>query len=384
MRLSWGRTVDALFVLGVVVTAIAEIWVPLDSRQGDGRPIVSTTQVLVVAGALWWRRTQPVPVAAVVAAGLIIPSALPPAYLLFSGQFVPLCIATFSVARHATGRGPWIGAGVIAATLLYADLFIPLMGGTTEILYHWGVLTVCFAVGRWQAVMADRAERSRQQAIAAEIAAAEAVLAERTRIARELHDIVAHAMSVMVVQAGAAEQLTEDDPVRVRKSLSAIRSTGTEALGEMRRLVGMLRDDSDVGLLAPQPGLSGLKALVDEASETGLPVTLEVSGDERDLPAGVDLAAYRIVQEALTNARRHAVGASQVSVAIRFEPERLELEVADDGRASADTTGSGHGLVGMRERVALYDGTLAAERLADGGFRVLARLPLAPVQGMAL
>lgn len=384
MRLSWGRTVDALFVLGVVVTAIAEIWVPLDSRQGDGRPIVSATQVLVVAGALWWRRTQPVPVAAVVAAGLIIPSALPPAYLLFSGQFVPLCIATFSVARHATGRGPWIGAGVIAATLLYADLFIPLMGGTTEILYHWGVLTVCFAVGRWQAVMADRAERSRQQAIAAEIAAAEAVLAERTRIARELHDIVAHAMSVMVVQAGAAEQLTEDDPVRVRKSLSAIRSTGTEALGEMRRLVGMLRDDSDVGLLAPQPGLSGLKALVDEASETGLPVTLEVSGDERDLPAGVDLAAYRIVQEALTNARRHAVGASQVSVAIRFEPERLELEVADDGRASADTTGSGHGLVGMRERVALYDGTLAAEQLADGGFRVLARLPLAPVQGMAL
>ena len=384
MRLSWGRTVDALFVLGVVVTAIAEIWVPLDSRQGDGRPIVSTTQVLVVAGALWWRRTQPVPVAAVVAAGLIIPSALPPAYLLFSGQFVPLCIATFSVARHATGRGPWIGAGVIAATLLYADLFIPLMGGTTEILYHWGVLTVCFAVGRWQAVMADRAERSRQQAIAAEIAAAEAVLAERTRIARELHDIVAHAMSVMVVQAGAAEQLTEDDPVRVRKSLSAIRSTGTEALGEMRRLVGMLRDDSDVGLLAPQPGLSGLKALVDEASETGLPVTLEVSGDERDLPAGVDLAAYRIVQEALTNARRHAVGASQVSVAIRFEPERLELEVADDGRASADTTGSGHGLVGMRERVALYDGTLAAEQLADSGFRVLARLPLAPVQGMAL
>jgi len=139
-----------------------------------------------------------------------------------------------------------------------------------------------------------------------------------------------------------------------------------------------------VGLLAPQPGLSGLKALVDEASETGLPVTLEVSGDERDLPAGVDLAAYRIVQEALTNARRHAVGASQVSVAIRFEPERLELEVADDGRASADTTGSGHGLVGMRERVALYDGTLAAEQLADGGFRVLARLPLAPVQGMAL
>ena len=378
MRFSWARVVDALFVVGVIVTATAEVWVPLDSRQGDGDPVLSTLQVLVVAVALWWRRTHPVPVAAVVVAGLITPNAFPPAFLLFFGQFVPLCIATFSAARYARGRGPWVAAGIIAAALLYADLFIPLMGGTTEILYHWGVLTVCFAIGRWQAVMAERAERSRQQAIDAEIAAAEAVLAERTRIARELHDIVAHAMSVMVVQAGAAEQIADDDPVRVHKSLKAIRTTGTEALGEMRRLVGMLRDDSDVGLLAPQPGLSGLKALVDDAADTGLPVTLEVIGDERDLPAGVDLAAYRIVQEALTNARRHAAGAGIVRVTVRFEPERLELEVTDDGRASAATAGSGHGLVGMRERVALYDGTVSAGPLSDGGFSVFAQLPLAP------
>ena len=377
MRFSWARVVDALFVVGVIVTATAEVWVPLDSRQGDGDPILSTLQVLVVAVALWWRRTHPVPVAAVVVAGLITPNAFPPAFLLFFGQFVPLCIATFSAARYARGRGPWVAAGIIAAALLYADLFIPLMGGTTEILYHWGVLTVCFAIGRWQAVMAERAERSRQQAIDAEIAAAEAVLAERTRIARELHDIVAHAMSVMVVQAGAAEQIADDDPVRVHKSLKAIRTTGTEALGEMRRLVGMLRDDSDVGLLAPQPGLSGLKALVDEAADTGLPVTLQVIGDERELPAGVDLAAYRIVQEALTNARRHALGAGRVGVTVRFEPERLELEVTDDGRSSAATVGSGHGLVGMRERVALYDGTVSAGTLVDGGFRVFAQLPLA-------
>ena len=378
MRFSRARSVDALFVLVVVLSAMAEVWVPLESRQGSGSQVEATVWALIAGGALWWRRTHPIPAAAVIAGALLIPHTFPPAFLLFFGQFVPLMVIAFSAARHAKGRGPWLGAAVVAATLLYADFFIPLLGGANEILYHWGFFTVCFAVGRWQAVMADRAEHSRQQAIDAEIAAADAVLAERTRIARELHDIVAHAMSVMVVQAGAAEQVADDDPVRVHKFLKAIRTTGTEALGEMRRLVGMLRDDSDVGLLAPQPGLSGLKALVDEAAETGLPVTLEVSGDERDLPAGVDLAAYRIVQEALTNARRHAVGVRRVRVAVRFEPERLELDVTDDGRPSAATAGSGHGLVGMRERVALYDGTVSAGPLSDGGFRVFAQLPLAP------
>lgn len=384
MRFSWARTVDALFVLLIILSAMAEVWVPLESRQGSGSQMEATVWAVIAGGALWWRRTHPIPAATVIAGALLIPHSFPPAFLLFFGQFVPLMIAAFSIARHAKGRGPWLGAGVIAATLLYADFLIPLLGGANEILFHWGFFSVCFAIGRWQAVMADRAERSRQQAIDAEVAAAEAVLAERTRIARELHDIVAHAMSVMVVQAGAAEQVVDDDPLRVRKSLSAIRTTGTEALGEMRRLVGMLRDDSDVGLLAPQPGLLGLKALVDEAAEAGLPVELEVSGRQRDLPAGVDLAAYRIVQEALTNARRHAVSADRVSVAVRFEPERLELEIRDDGRATAATAGSGHGLVGMRERVAIYDGIVSAGPTPDGGFRVLAGLPLAPAQEATL
>lgn len=271
---------------------------------------------------------------------------------------------------------------IVGGTLVYADLFIPLMGGINEMIYHWGVLGVCFAVGRWQATMARRAERSRQQAVRAEAAAAEAVLTERKRIARELHDIVAHAMSVMVVQAGAAEQVVDADPAQARRSLEAIRATGAGALDELRRLVGMLREDGDVGALTPQPGLAGLGDLIDDAADGGLPVSLEVAGAQRELPAGVDLAAYRIVQESLTNARRHAVGATRVEVSVRFLPEALEVEVEDDGHGSPATVGTGHGLVGMQERAAFYDGTLVAGALPARGFRVVAR-PLAPVLGAA-
>lgn len=380
MRFTWARGVDAVFVLVVLATGTAEVWVPLSSRQGAGDVTVSTVQVVVVATALWWRRDRPLATLGVVCAGLVLPNLVEPGFLLFWGQFVPLAVATFSVARHARGRH-WVGAGVVAATLVYADLFIPLMGGLNEMVYHWGTLGVCFAVGRWQAVLARRTERSRQEAARAQMAAGEAVLAERRRIARELHEIVAHAVSVMVVQAGAAEQVVDDDPVRVRRALVAIRTTGAEALGEMRRLVGMLREDNDVGALAPQPGLAGLVALVDEAAAAGLPVTAEVTGTARDLPAGVDLAAYRIVQEALTNVRRHAAGAARVSVAVRFEPDRLVLQIEDDGRASRATAGTGNGLVGMRERAALYDGTFTAAPLPGRGFRVAAGLPLASTVG---
>lgn len=165
-----------MFVLVVLVTGIAEVWVPLASRQGSGDEVVSTVQVVAVALALWWRRSQPVATVAIVAAGLILPNVMEPGFLLFCGQFVPLAIATFSVARHAKGNTPWLGGLIVGGTLVYADLFIPLMGGINEMIYHWGVLGVCFAVGRWQATMARRAERSRQQAVRAEAAAAEAVL----------------------------------------------------------------------------------------------------------------------------------------------------------------------------------------------------------------
>ena len=380
MTLPRSRVVDALFVLVVLVTGLGEIWVPFDSRQGDGNLTAATLEVAVAASALWWRRSHPVRSLAVILAALFLPQLVAPGFLLFFGHFVPICIAVFSVARHGTGRQRWVGAGLTAAAFSYGNLSVELLGGLTEILYHWGVLAVCFSVGWWQAAMSHRAEESRRQAIRAEVEAAEqaarAVLEERTRIARELHDIVAHAMGVMVVQAGAAEQVIDDDPERVRKALNTIRETGTEALGEMRRLVTVLRDDSEVGLLAPQPGLDALEELVDDAKLSGLPVELTFSGDRRDLPAGVDLAAYRIIQEALTNALRHARGSELVGVDVRFGADRLDVEIRDDGVATPDTSGSGHGLVGMRERVALYGGSLRAVPLPERGFVVRAMLPL--------
>lgn len=382
MRLPRSRIVDALLVLGVLVSGLGEIWVPFDSRQGDGNLAAATVEVVVAASALWWRRTYPVRALTVVLAALFLPTLVEQGFLLFFGHFVPICIAVFSTARHGTGRQRWVGAVLTAAFFIYGDLNVELLGSLTEVLYHWGVLIVCFSTGWWQAAMSQRAEESRRQAIRAEVEAAgqaaRAVLEERARIARELHDIVAHAMGVMVVQAGAAEQLIHDDPERVGRALITIRELGTEALGEMRRLVTVLRDDQEVGLLAPQPGLDGLEELVDAARLSGLPVGLTVSGDRRDLPAGVDLAAYRIVQEALTNALRHAGGSKRVEVDVRFGSDRIDLEVRDDGVATPDTAASGHGLVGMRERVALYGGSLHAAPLPGRGFVVKAMLPLEP------
>jgi signal transduction histidine kinase len=376
----WPRGVDAIICVAVLASGLLEVLAPLASRQGEGSLALSVVQVVVVAVALWWRRTHPVPVAAVVCAGLWLADLVGPSYVLFYGQFVPLMVATFSVARHGRGREPYVGGAIAAATLLYADLFIDVLQAPGEVIFHWGVLTICWAFGSWQRVMARRAEASRRRAIDVEVAAAErtmtAVLEERTRIARELHDIVAHAMSVMVVQAGAAEQVVDDDPEHAREALRQIRSTGTGALAEMRRLVSVLREPGETGSLSPQPGLGALQALVEEVRAAGLPITLEIEGEPRELPAGLDLTAYRIVQEALTNVRRHAAQATAVTVVVAFEVDNLRIDVRDDGPGAASTEG-GHGLVGMRERAQLYGGRLIAATLPGRGFQVTAELPLA-------
>jgi len=202
-----------------------------------------------------------------------------------------------------------------------------------------------------------------------------AVAEERRRIARDLHDVVAHSVSVMTVQAGAARLLLDEEPKRAREPLLAVEETGRQALGEMRRLLGILRRAEGKAALAPQPGLARLDDLVAQARAGGLPVELTVEGERAALPPGVDLAAYRIVQEALTNARKHG-GPARAHVALRYGREALELEVTNDGGASANDGSGGHGLVGMRERVALYGGELEAGPRASGGYAVRARLPV--------
>ena len=205
-------------------------------------------------------------------------------------------------------------------------------------------------------------------------AAQRAVAEERARIARELHDVIAHSVSVMTVQAGAVRRLLQPGQERERLALEAIESTGREALTEMRRLVGLLRRQGTMPDFSPQPSMRAVDVLVGTVREAGLPVELAVEGEPRELAPGVDLAAYRVIQEALTNALKYA-GPAQAWVTVRWREDEIEVEIANDGRSETAGDGRGHGLIGLRERVALVGGTIDSGPRAGGGFVVTAHLP---------
>lgn len=375
-----GRAVDVA-VAGLVATVgLLEVWVPFESRTGQGSELTSTVGVLWFALHLSQRRARPW----VALAGLLVWPLLgvleggDGLHLLFFGQLVPMLVLVYTVARHGTGAHRWVGTGATVLFLAVADLFVPLLQTPNELIFHWGVLVLVWLVGHGLRVSADRAAAEAVRAHVAETTAHERELAaisdERARIARELHDIVAHSVGVIVVQAGAAEQVVEDDPEFARRALATIRTTGSGALTEMRRLVGMLRDPALEQDLAPQPGIAALPDLVAAARGSGLEVDLEVTGARPQLPAGLDLTAYRVVQEALTNVRRHS-RATAARVAMDFGRETLEIRVTDAGPALRPEGEPGHGLVGMRERVALFGGRVETDAGKDG-FTVRAVLPL--------
>ena len=370
-------------VLAVVLAALGllEIWLPMDSVAGQGSRTTASVGVLATAALISQRRTRPplllgvplvLPVLALVGGGHLL--------VLFLGQLVPLATGLYSVARHGRGRLPWVGAAVYGGVLVLADLTIPELQGGSEVVFHWGVMTLAFVIGRGLNVSEDRAVRAAVRAAAVEAAAREQTLTalaeERARIARELHDIVAHTMSGMVVQAGAAAQVVDEDPDFVRRALETIRRGGSEALGEMRRMVSMLRADDGPAGLVPQPGLGSLDELLSHTRDHGVDVELVHEGDGAPLPAGVDLAAYRIVQESLTNVRKHSC-APRARVVVRRDDRGLLVEVSDDGPPAPAGGPPGHGLAGIRERAALYGGHVEAGPSPTGGFRVRATLPLA-------
>ena len=256
----------------------------------------------------------------------------------------------------------------IPGTQLASDLvFIPLR------------FVVAWVAGWALRERAERAEAAEERAVRAErereAAARVAVAEERARIARELHDIVAHAVSVMVLQVGAVRHKLPDALAEDRDALRGVERAGRTALTEMRRLLAAMRRDGDEAELVPQPGLDGLDSLLDEIGRAGLPVELHVDGEPVPLPRGIDLSAYRIVQEGLTNALKHA-RASDADVTVRYGPDQLEIEVRDNGRGSATSDGLGHGLVGVRERVKIYGGEMTAGKATGGGFVLSTRLPL--------
>ena len=275
-------------------------------------------------------------------------------------------------------RKALIGLGIVVASMLIVIWNIPGPEPTSPFIFITLRFVAAWIAGLALRARAERAESAEVRAARAEdereSAARIAVAEERARIARELHDVVAHAVSVMVLQVGAVRHKLPDS--LDRDALRSVERAGRTALAEMRRLLAAMRREGDEVEFVPQPGLDGLNALLDEVGRAGLPAKLHVDGEPFPLPRGVDLSAYRIVQEGLTNALKHA-NASDADVTVRYRPDEVEIEVRDNGAGAAKTDGLGHGLVGVRERVKIYGGEMSAGAAPEGGFLLSTRLPIA-------
>ncbi|GLY91562.1 sensor histidine kinase [Actinoallomurus iriomotensis] len=351
---------------------------------GKHPDVVCGVLMSVVVMSLTLRRRMPVPVMAFTLAGNVLLTAL--GYVPTLGAGLACLVALYTVASHR-GLGTSLPVGVLALVVYVVSLAVQ---GRT----FWQSVsnTVLFA-GAWligrslrlrRAYLDELEARARRLEQAREADSRAARAEERSRIARELHDVVAHHVSVMTVQAGAARRILHRDPESVQDALSTIEQMGRTALGEMRRLVGVLRTEAEPARseLSPQPGVGDVNGLVEQLRETGLQVQLWIEGESRSLSPGVDLAAFRLVQEALTNTLKHAGPQARAWVRIQYADRQLEIEVEDDGRGLVAGLGrpggggNGHGLMGMRERVALYGGDLRIGPRSGGGFEVRARFPL--------
>ncbi|MFN2466821.1 MAG: sensor histidine kinase [Gaiellaceae bacterium] len=353
--------------LGVVVAVLVALEVSLNDAI---EPKAAAATAVAAAVALAWRRSLPLLTAGAVGASVAVAALLGVPIEQPVMPLISILVASYSLSVHS--RLDRALAGL--ALLLSADAVA--VTSQDKGLGNF-VFALVFIAGAWATGQVVRARTARigELEVLAEQRERAAAADERRRIARELHDVIAHSLSVMVVQAGAAEQVLRADPDRALEPLRVVQETGRRALSEMSRLLGVLREHGEELGLAPQPGLDDLAALVEEARATGLPVELDTEGTRRSLPLGVELSAYRIVQEALTNARKHA-GEARARVTLRYGEDALEVEVVDDGRGGGQSRDGGCGLVGMRERVALYGGSLEAGARPGGGFGVRARLPL--------
>ena len=375
--------------LAITLAALGECELFFRALRADwpGPRALNTAVVVVIALSVLWRRRAPLAalVAYAVPASVWLASVYGPSSNLPIEPLLVLLILVYSAASYAPLSQGRLVAGAVG--LLFASEVVLLVAGRKSVgnaVPGLALIGLSYLVGRalrGKHLFAESMQRraSEIQAGSAKQAAM-AVAAERDRIARELHDVIAHSVSLIVVQAGAGERLLETAPEQARESFDAIRRAGADALDELRRLLGLLRDRPAGGMATePQPGLDRLERLVAEAREAGLEVKLEIHGKPRVLPPGIDLAAYRIVQEALTNVRKHS-GTRLATATVEYGARELLLTVADDAptrrRTTATTNGPGHGLIGMRERVAIYGGTLEAGPREPQGFEVRARLPI--------
>ena len=380
------RALDVAFVVVLAATALVQVQMTPEPDLAGGRAVHSLL-VLGFSLPLLARRRSPVAVLAAVLAATLVQ------YDLGAGlgqPFFAVVVALYAVGAHAGRPATWVGPIAVAALAVWVDVPRLQQGDPwDEVVPAWFVLVGVWVLGRWV-----RHRRAEAEALARRAAQAErdveeraraAVGEERARIARELHDLVAHSMGVIVLQAQGAQRALDRDPEQARRALESIEAAGRGGLGEMRRLLDLLADTGDEPSHEPQPTLGRLTDLVEGVAAAGAQVDLTVTGEPRPLPGGVELTAYRVVQEALTNALKHAPGAP-VRVAVDYGRDTLEVSVTDAGAPALalatssgggrDVDSGGRGMVGLRERVALYGGRLEAGPGPAGGFALRVRMPV--------
>jgi signal transduction histidine kinase len=366
-------------LLAVIITGIAVMMHWTEARDVSDAAEPSWWGTILVVGAslpIALRRVSPIPVAL----GIVVVQVVSEAAGVQGSGWVGLMVAVYSLGAHTSGRPRTraaVAIVVMLSTLLISGLLVDQIG-PGSVIGSGITLTTAFVLGdnlqRRRQAIADLAERAERAERERDLLAREKVTEERTRIARELHDVVAHSVSVMIIQAGAARRTLHADPDAAVAALTTIEGSGREAMAELRRVLGVLRH-ADQADLAPQPSIDSLRDLV--ADDHDLPIRLEVAADLGLLPPSVELTSYRVVQEALTNVRRHAGTVTKVDVRLCRVDDRLVIEVNDDGRgAAADAVPEGFGLIGMRERISTVGGTLDVGPHRGGGWRVRAELPV--------
>lgn len=328
--------------------------------------------------ALLIRRRWPMLTLIIVILAVLVPPLFLPTSLTYWDEFVVLMVALYSCARHLRRAGAFIALGLSALTMALLPLEFPELRDAGDLVFNSALLIAAFAIGllarSWSGYRDRIAIASAERAVAEERASH----AERARIARELHDVIAHTITVIVMQAGGARLASASDPAIAASTLARIEELGRSSLAELRTLLPLLQDDADAAAAAPQPRLADVEALCDRMRELGLPVRLRTDGELDDLPLGIQLTAYRVVQEGLTNVMKHAGGVgAEVSIRCVGERSQLSVEVASPAPAGGPgIPGTGRGLAGLAERVRLAGGTFTANARPDGGFVLHAELPL--------
>ncbi len=370
------RLADLALALLIAVTA--EALLSLSTSPSHNLPVASGSMIAVATLPLAWRRRWPYPVFLVCGAAALAHVAL--GYQNSFPVTFAVLVGLYSVAAHSQPRTAWFAAGLVAILLPVNFAFSWAQQHEVtlaDIPYNYGLFAAAFVLGddfrQRRALIAQLREDQRRLVEKEREGLARAREEERAGIARELHDVIAHSVSLMVLQAGAARRVARRQPAVAEEALATIEGTGREALQETRRLVGLVR--AGASELAPQPNLHDLEELARTMGQSGLEVRLVITGPATPLSPGVELSAFRIVQEALTNTLRHS-DAQRADVGVEYGTDFLRLRITDLGRPRDGSQGPGHGLLGMRERVALFGGTLRAEAAPEGGWRVEAALPL--------